>query len=143
MKIQNPLSKPASKNLLIVDDNPDILLTWRLYLEKAGFNVLDAEDGNAALSVLNKSPIDLLITDIVMPDMDGIELLLKVKQDYPTIKIITISGKFDSAIGNDNDISFYLSAAKSFGANLILKKPVKYNELVNCVNTLLKEDENN
>lgn len=143
MKNQASMAKSTPQRLLIVDDNSDIRLTFRLYLEKAGYYVHDAEDGIAALSLLDEYPFDLVITDIVMPDMDGIELLLKVKQDYPTMKIITVSGKFDSAVGVDHEISFYLSAAKSFGSNAILKKPVKYNELINCVQTVLDEDKNN
>lgn len=88
------MSEQESKNrVLVVDDEPSV----REYVERAlhhyGYDVTAAEDGNAALKVLaEEPPYDLVLTDIVMPDLDGVSLALKVARDFPDTKIMMMSG---------------------------------------------------
>lgn len=80
------------KKILVADDEPSVREFVARALAHAGFNVTAVADGNAALEALGLDAYDLLLTDIVMPDMDGIALALKVAKDYPQTKIVMMSG---------------------------------------------------
>lgn len=81
-----------TKWILVVDDEPLIRSFVERALNYAGYAVATATDGIAALEALKKQRFDLMISDIVMPDMDGIALSLKVSQDYPKVKILMMTG---------------------------------------------------
>lgn len=81
-----------SKSILVADDEPSVREFVERALHHAGFAVTTVPDGNAALEALGKKKYDLLLTDIVMPDLDGIALSLKVAKDYPDTKIVMMSG---------------------------------------------------
>jgi two-component system cell cycle response regulator CpdR len=78
--------------ILVADDEPSVRQFVERALNYAGYAVTAVPDGNAALSALEKRPYDLLLTDIVMPDLDGIALALKVSKDYPKTRILMMSG---------------------------------------------------
>src|SRR3954469_24957857 len=80
------------KTILIADDEPSVREFVERALTYGGFTVTSVPDGNAALEALLKKKYDLLLTDIVMPDLDGIALSLKVAKDYPHMKILMMSG---------------------------------------------------
>ena len=82
-----------SKKILAVDDSRSIRQMVKFTLEQAGFEVVDAIDGNDGLSKLNEHTIDLVITDLIMPGMDGIELITRVRQktEYKFIPIIVLT----------------------------------------------------
>jgi len=80
------------KWILVADDEPSVREFVERALNYAGYAVTAAADGNAALEALGKRKYDLLLTDIVMPDLDGIALALKVAKDYPATKILMMSG---------------------------------------------------
>lgn len=78
--------------ILVADDEPSVRQFVERALNYAGYAVTAVPDGNAALAALEKRAYDLLLTDIVMPDLDGIALALKVSKDYPSTRILMMSG---------------------------------------------------
>lgn len=80
------------KWILVADDEPSVRQFVERALNYAGYAVTAVPDGNAALEALGKQKYDLLLTDIVMPDLDGIALALKVSKDYPKTRILMMSG---------------------------------------------------
>ena len=81
-----------TKWVLVADDEPSVRQFVERALNYAGYAVTSVPDGNAALEAFAKRPYDLLLTDIVMPDLDGIALSLKVAKDYPKTKILMMTG---------------------------------------------------
>lgn len=82
----------TTKWILVADDEPSVREFVERALNYAGYAVTVVPDGNAALDALSKKDYDVLLTDIVMPDLDGIALSLKVSKDYPKTKILMMSG---------------------------------------------------
>lgn len=80
------------KWVLVADDEPAVRQFVERALNYAGYAVTTTKDGNEALEALSKQKYDLLLTDIVMPDLDGIALALKASTDYPSMKILMMSG---------------------------------------------------
>jgi CheY-like chemotaxis protein len=84
----------SKKAILLVDDEPNIRLVLGAVLERAGFEVVTAEDGFAALRAIQRSMPDLAITDLRMPNMNGFELLSVLRSRFPELPTIAISGQF-------------------------------------------------
>jgi DNA-binding response OmpR family regulator len=105
------------KRILIVDDNADLRSMLRLCLEADGFEVDVAANGQHALDVLSQRPADVVVTDLFMPDQDGIETILEVRKRYPDVRIVAMSG-WTSTEGSD-----YLRVAREIGALETLRKP--------------------
>jgi two-component system, cell cycle sensor histidine kinase and response regulator CckA len=116
--------RPA--RILIVDDEAGVRKFLKLVLEKAGFDVCEAPDGVQAVKAVDREPVDILVTDLIMPDQEGIETIRKIRKDKPDIRIIAMSGKPD-----------YLRIAQTLGADSILEKPVSPDKLVALVRDLL------
>lgn len=121
------------KRILVIDDEVHILLMLKKMLEKVGYEVDLARNGQEGIDLQNKLPADLIITDIVMPEKEGLETIVEIKSKYPDTKIIAISG------GGRMDPREYLEPAKLFGASKILKKPFNQQEIVSAVNELIGE----
>lgn len=117
--------------ILIIDDEPQIRSMLRQMLEREGYSVLDAANGREALRHLAQNPVDLVITDLIMPDMEGIETIRNLKQAHPGIDIIAISG--GGRIGPDT----YLELARKLGARFTFTKPIGRSELVTAVRSIL------
>ena len=115
--------------ILIVDDHPAMRRVLRLMLETIGFRVDEADSGVRAMDLACESAYELVITDIVMPDCDGIELIQKMKTRRPGTRFIAISGSVNTAN--------YLKTALFLGADLALAKPVAETELRTAVQSLL------
>ena len=81
--------------ILVVDDEPTILETSALVLGSEGYEVLTAEDGFAALKEVRRSPPDLLISDLAMPRLNGFELLSIVREQFPQVPVIAVSGQYN------------------------------------------------
>lgn len=118
--------------ILIIDDDVQILNMLRQTLECEGYDVLEASNGKQGIKLYRENPADLIITDIIMPEKDGIETILELKRDYPDVKIIAISG------GGRINPEDYLDIAKKLGAHRIFAKPVERKELLNAVRDLLQ-----
>lgn len=119
------------KTILLIDDETDILQLLQRILEKSGYNVLTAENGKMADRLLDQHTFDLVITDIIMPDKDGMEVIFQLKQTSPSIKIIAISG------GGKLAPEGYLKMAEIAGADAIIQKPFESSYLLQVVNNLL------
>jgi len=119
--------------ILIIDDEPYILLMLKKMLEKAGYEVDLASNGQEGMELFEKNKVDLVITDIIMPDKEGLEIILEMKKIRPDLKIIAISG------GGRISPESYLECASHFGASRIFQKPFKQKELVAAVNELVAQ----
>lgn len=104
--------------ILIIDDDDRIRDLFRLWLERAGFIVYEAENGKKGVLVQQTNPVDLLICDLIMPVQEGIETITQFRDDYPEIGIIAISG--GGKIGPDS----YLAVAEQLGAWRVFTKPL-------------------
>ena len=116
------------KNILIIDDNKDLLSAIFEYLKKQGFNVVTALDGVDIFRLIESETYDLVITDIDMPVVSGLGVILAHKKKNPKTPIIAMSGYGEVP----------LKAAKEKGADLIIGKPFEFSELVNHIDELLK-----
>ena len=113
--------------ILIVEDDDQVRGLIRKVLERAGFEVVVASNGNEAIKIFNNDPADLVIADILMPGKDGLEVVRDLKRNYDDVKIIAISG--GGQIGPES----YLDLAKKFGAEYTLTKPFSMSELLESV----------
>ena len=113
--------------ILIVDDDPEIRSTLKKLLELSGHGVLTAKSGLAAIESLEQAQVDLMITDIVMPDQDGLASIKLARQANPDLPIIAMSG------GSQLHTEDYLRLAKAFGANDVLQKPFDASALLEAI----------
>ena len=116
--------------IVLIDDEEQVRLLFQVALAGAGYRVLTAENGKHGLRLLEHQEVDLMLVDILMPDMDGLELIPLLRKTRPASKIIAMSGgsgKWD-----------YLDTAKHLGANHTLKKPFSLQELLDAVASQLK-----
>ena len=114
--------------ILVVDDEIYIREGLKQLLELEGHETEIACDGKEALRMIDQQQPDLVITDIIMPERDGVEVICKAKEKYPKLKIIAISG------GGRISAHDYLKIAKQLGANSILTKPFSSNDLISEIN---------
>lgn len=119
------------QRILLVEDDEMMRQTLRVILGRAGHEVVDATNGREALECLSRENIDLVITDIMMPEMDGIETIISLKRASPTLKLLAISGG-----GSTGNFEF-LEMARKFGAAETLRKPFKPKELLDAVERVL------
>ncbi len=119
--------------ILVVDDEPEVLLLLTDILESVGHEVIRATNGEEGLREFHKGNVDLIVTDIIMPDKEGLESIMDYKQLNPEVKIIAISG--GARIGPHT----YLKMAEKFGAKRVFSKPFRNKELLDAVEELLAE----
>lgn len=122
------------KQILVIDDDEQIRELIRHSLERAGYTVRDASNGEAGLKLCRQVEFDLVIIDIFMPEKEGLETIREMKRDYPKCKIIAISGG-----GSMGELS-YLSLAKNFGATRSLAKPFLQGEVLKAVQEVLQDE---
>ena len=115
------------KTLLIVDDDAALRDVMRKVLEKAGYSVLTAANGTEGLDLLRSTQVAAVITDIIMPEMEGLETIRTMRVSWPNLPIVAISGG-----GRPNRADF-LRAAQAFGAKRTLHKPFRNDELLEAV----------
>jgi two-component system response regulator (stage 0 sporulation protein F) len=108
--------------ILIIDDEEPIRALLRTTLEAAGYEVTEAPNGRIGLELYRHRPTDLVITDIVMPEMNGLDLILELTRAFLNVKVIAISGASDT----ENT----LDAAKLLGVRHTLHKPFSMNALL-------------
>lgn len=121
----------STTRVLIVDDNADMRLSIKLLLERAGYEVGTAPTGNRAFELQRQAPCDVLITDIFMPDVDGLETIARFKREFPSVRIIAISGGTKNIMGGK-----YLSLANIVGADVSLLKPFETTALLEVLRGL-------
>ncbi len=117
------------QTILVIDDEESIRGLIRAVMEKAGYTVLEAGDGDTGLEMSRSHHVDLIITDLIMPGKEGIETISELRKEQPHLKIIAISGAVDSAT--------YLHMADHLGADETFGKPFHVNDMVETVGRLL------
>lgn len=119
--------------IVVIDDEAMIRAVIRKILERAGHTVSEAGDGDMGLKRVKEESPDLVITDLIMPEREGIETIQLLRGDFPTLRILAISGTGSAAEGGP------LRDAELFGADDSLAKPFTAGELQECVRKLLAE----
>ena len=115
----------TTATILVIDDQEPIRSLLRTVLEEAGHQVLEASNGRRGLEVYRERSADLIITDIVMPEMDGLELMLELTRSFLNVKVIAITGALGSNRG--------LNVAKLLGARQTFQKPIDMGRLLSAV----------
>jgi two-component system alkaline phosphatase synthesis response regulator PhoP len=123
------------KTIMVVDDNPDIITIVRTILEGKGFNVLSASSGAECLELLKSQKPHLIVLDIMMPEMDGLEVLtrLKAMPEFTNVPVVLLTAKvqYEDVLGG-----------YKLGADYYITKPFTSTQLINGINLLLGENKN-
>lgn len=119
-------------SILVIDDDDLSCKLFKTILEKAGYSVTTASNGFEGLKLLRKNCIDLVITDIIMPVMEGVETIMKIKKEYPKTKILAMTGQ--GHLGHMG-----LDIAGKLGADHSFKKPFEKTEFLEIVETTLRD----
>lgn len=110
--------------ILLVDDHEPLCQMLQKMLQGMGHETVIALNGRQALAIHRQTPADVLLTDIFMPEMDGYELIQKFRQDFPTVKVIAMSGGIQRAPEGP-----FLEIAQRMGADWLLRKPFGFEQL--------------
>lgn len=118
-------------HILVIDDEISIQNLFTQFLGSNGYNISAASDGREGMCLIKKKKPDLVITDVMMPEMDGLEVVREIRKMHPDLPIVAISGGMHGVQIN------FLSLAKKFGACRIFEKPVSLPTLLAAVQELL------
>jgi DNA-binding NtrC family response regulator len=111
--------------ILVIDDQEPIRGLLRRALEEANYEVLEASNGRLGLELYRERSAELVITDIFMPEMNGLEMILELNRNFPEVKVIVMSGGLESEGA--------LNVAKQLGARQTFQKPLDIETLLNAV----------
>jgi len=117
--------------ILIIEDDTEVRDYLERILSRAGYEVASAANGKEGVDLFNATPADLVITDIIMPEKDGIETIMDLRRRNPDLKLVAISG------GGRGEPENYLHSAKLLGAKLTMKKPFTSEEMLDAVRGLI------
>jgi CheY-like chemotaxis protein len=120
-------------SILLIDDDALAREALAAALRHCGHAVTEAADGVAGVRLYHESPADLVLTDIVMPEKEGLDVIRQLRADFPAARIIAMSGGFAHAPG------LYLRMATQFGANAVLAKPIELEALRTTVAAVLAD----
>ena len=120
------------KRILLIEDDEAVRTLISGALTGAGYEVFEAADGKKGMKLYEEVQPDLVITDLVMPEKDGIETIIELRRDFPRVKIIAVSG--GGRYGQDS----YLQVAGKLGAERALAKPYKISDLLEAVREVLE-----
>ena len=120
-------------HVLVIDDDEQMRILLRQVMEWNGYAVSDAENGRKGMQKMREQPADLVITDLIMPEQEGLETISTLRKEFPMVKIVAISG--GGRIGPEA----YLPAARELGANLVFSKPFDVKEFVAAIRGLLED----
>lgn len=120
------------KRILVIDDEEQICEMLHKKLESVGYVVEEAQNGKIGLKLHRENPFDLIITDIFMPEKEGLETIRELRKEQPALKIVAITGGYSS--GPDE----LLSVARMLGADRTFAKPFKLKEITEAINELLE-----
>ncbi len=115
--------------ILIVDDEEQIRRVLRRKLEQCGYEVDEASDGNVAIRKASEQHYDLVIADIIMPERDGLEVIMHLRRHQADVKVIAVSAPSNH---------LYLDSAKAFGASRTFSKPFELAEIERAVHEILE-----
>jgi len=118
--------------ILIIEDDYQLRKLLTIVLEKEGYEIIGASNGKIGLKLSLEEPFDLILTDLVMPDKEGLETIIEIRKKS-VVKIIAMSG------GGSFEPEVYLAMAKKLGANKTIEKPFDMSALISMVKELLSE----
>ena len=121
-----------NKTILIADDDRQILALCKLAFERCGYRVLLADNGFGALQHLASEHVDAVLLDVLMPEKDGLETLVEIRQQDGNLPVFAMSG------GGRWGRHDFLSVAKKFGATGVFQKPVMPEQIINRIEAFLK-----
>ncbi len=128
-------------SVIVVDDEADVRDAIKRVLDRAGYSVRSVDNASTALTELRADRADVVITDIIMPKINGVEAIDTIRKEFPSVRIIAISGggNFGVAAYQPNAIttSAYLAAAERAGAHMILTKPFESKDLIQALEQVL------
>jgi CheY-like chemotaxis protein len=114
-------------SILVIDDEPEIRALLRTVLEAAGHRVTEATNGQEGVARYRQQPTDLVVTDIYMPEFNGLYLILELIREFPNIKVIAM------ASGSQSEQKSMLNAAKLLGARQTFPKPLNLEKFLAAV----------
>ncbi len=117
--------------ILIIEDDNEVREFLDSLLDRAGYQTVTAVNGKEGVELFRTSAVDLVITDIIMPEKDGIETIMDMKRANAQLKVIAISG------GGRAEPENYLHSARLLGADRTIKKPFTNEDILEAVRTLL------
>jgi CheY-like chemotaxis protein len=121
--------------VLLVEDDKELREMLKMSLQRKGYTVQEAENGKEAISHFKPLITDLVVTDLIMPEEDGIKVVIRLRELKPSIKIIAISGGGKVGPGS------YLNLAKALGADAIYSKPFSIKDLIVKIEQLLDNEQ--
>lgn len=121
--------------ILIVEDDDELREMLNVSLVRRDFSVFEASNGKEAILHFKPSITDVVVTDIIMPEEDGLKVIMRLRELKPSIKIIAISGGGKAGPGS------YLNLAKALGADAIFSKPFPINDLIIKIEELLNVEQ--
>jgi DNA-binding NtrC family response regulator len=113
--------------VLLVDDDDDFRMPLRKYLERTGHEVIEARNGTQAVEAYKKQPVDVVVTDLIMPEKEGIETIMELKRQHPQVRIVAMSG------GGRINGGDFLKVAQQLGARRALAKPFSCQAMVAAI----------
>lgn len=116
------------KRILVADDDATVRTLMKRVLMLRGYDVVDVADGRMALDVARTAAFDLVITDLVMPELEGLETISLLRREHPSLEILAVSGAYGGA---------FLHAAELLGARATLAKPFDADALIDAVERVL------
>jgi CheY-like chemotaxis protein len=129
------------RSILVIDDEVDVRDGIKRVLERAGFSVRSIDNATDAILELKRHAADVVITDIIMPKVNGVDAIERIVREFPKVRIVAISGggNFDVTGYQPAAITTtaYLAAAKRAGAHFILTKPFETRELIDAVEQVI------
>jgi CheY-like chemotaxis protein len=129
------------QRILVIDDERDVRDSVKCVLDLAGYEVLTAENVPEALEQLKRTPMDLVITDIIMPKMNGVQAIESIRRAFPMVRIVAISGGGNFGVAGYQPTAIatnaYLRSAEEAGAHVVLTKPFEFDDLIEVVEKLL------
>jgi DNA-binding NtrC family response regulator len=123
----------VGRRILVVDDEEQILGMLRTMLEREGYEIETARDGKEAARSYRARPADLILTDLIMPEQEGLGLILELRREFPDVRVVVMSG------GGKVSAEEYLPIARKLGAVEALQKPFSRSELIRAIRSALSE----
>src|SRR5450432_3919886 len=129
------------QNILVIDDEPDVRDAVKRVLDRAGYSVRTVDSAVDVLAEFERVPTDVVITDIIMPKIDGVQAIEMIRKAFPSVRIIAISGGGNFGITAYQPTAItttaYLASAEQAGAHLVLTKPFESVDLIRAVENVL------
>lgn len=128
MYARHTFEGPRLSKILLIDDDREVRLSIRTVLESVGHEVIDCASAAEGMSAAKNNAFDAAIVDLILPDVDGLEVISEMRKNLPNLKVIAISG------GGEMLKKSYLPVAEAFGAIASLEKPFEAQTLIDAVN---------